>query len=186
MEVKEIIVMTDEWKPVRGFEGLYEISNRGEVKSLERETTIRRKVKGKIQEFTFITPERIIKQGIRPDGYLDVPLTKSGVTEVYCVHRLVAEAFLENLENLPCVNHIDCDVKNNNVTNLEWCTFKHNSRHALYHARNKQAVKIYCRETETIYPSISETCRQLHVGWETIKKSLQGQYTSQYHFSLAE
>lgn len=185
MEVKEITVMIDEWRPVKGFEGIYEISNVGRVKSLERKTRIKRMIRGKIQEFTFITPEKILKQGVRPDGYFDVPLTKAGVTKVYCIHRLVAEAFLENSKNLPCVNHKDCNIKNNDVNNLEWCTFKHNSLHAVYKGRNKQAIKIYCEETGLIYPSISEACRQLHVSYETIKDSLDSIHDTAYHFSLA-
>ena len=104
------------WKPVVGYEGLYEVSNWGRVKSIK------------------FGKERILKQYIRC-GYYIVSLWKNGKGKSYSVHRLVAEAFLEIPEELRHlegtrylqVNHKDEDKNNNNVDNLEWCDAKYNT-----------------------------------------------------------
>ena len=88
-------VEKEEWKSINGFKGLYEISNFGKVKSLERKGT----------EGRFIR-EKILKNGIQ-NGYLNVSLNKEGQGYTFTIHRLVAEAFILNPDNLPQVNHID-------------------------------------------------------------------------------
>lgn len=79
------------WKPVVGYEGLYEVSNFGNVKSLDHYVTTNRKVKGKIQSFTWLSKGKLLKFGKRSDDYKDAPLTKYGVSCNVCFHRLVAE-----------------------------------------------------------------------------------------------
>ena len=101
------------WRPVKGFEGLYEVSNCGRVKRLIS--------RGK-------TVNKILKQWIR-NVYYAVALRKDKKTKVYSVHRLVAEAFIPNPDNLPCVNHKDENKVNNCVDNLEWCTNKYNQNY---------------------------------------------------------
>lgn len=96
------------WKPVVGYEGHYQVSNCGRVKSIK------------------FGKEIIMKQNIRR-GYYYVNLYKNGILKTYQVHRLVAEAFLDNPDNLPCVNHKDENKLNNNVDNLEWCTIRYNN-----------------------------------------------------------
>lgn len=107
------------WKPIKGYEGMYEISNKGNVKSIDRiiEDCIGRKklYKGKI-----------LKKEKSIHGYYQVPLYKNGKAKLFSVHRLVAYAFIENPKNLPFVNHIDFERTNNNVDNLEWVTPKEN------------------------------------------------------------
>lgn len=99
------------WAPVKGYEGLYEVSTNGEVKSLNYNRT------GK---------EKVLKPGKSRGGYLRVFLYKNGECKPHSVHRLVAEAFLDNPENLPCVNHKDENPSNNNVNNLEFCSYQYN------------------------------------------------------------
>lgn len=96
------------WKPVLGYKGLYEVSNWGRVKSIR------------------FGKERILKPDIVGRGYFQVDLWKNGKVKRYYVHRLVAEAFIPNYNNLPCVNHKDENKQNNNVINLEWCSAKYN------------------------------------------------------------
>lgn len=100
----------ERWTDIKGYEGLYLISDLGNVKSLGNNKTRKEK-----------TLRLIIL-----NGYLIVCLSKNGERKNYYVHRLVAEAFLPNPNNLPEVNHKDENKKNNNVENLEWCDRQYN------------------------------------------------------------
>ena len=108
--------MTEEiWKPVVGYEGLYEVSSLGRARSLGRFVSINRFLKG-----------RILRLCYNAKGYLRAQLSSNNKAKMYMVHRLVAIAFLPNPDNLPEVNHIDEDKTNNSVENLEWCDGKYN------------------------------------------------------------
>ena len=121
------------WKDIEGYEGRYQVSNIGRVKSLERTASIKN---GKRT-----VPERILKPITDRDGYLRVNLCNgSGKRKTFKVHRLVCEAFYENPEDKPCVNHIDENKTNNAVSNLEWCTVKENNNHGTHNARMAKAV----------------------------------------------
>ena len=107
--------MKEVWKDVVGYEGLYQVSNLGRVKSLG---------------FDKWHKGRILKQSFDGKGnYLFVGLHKDGETKQKNVHRLVAETFIPNPNNLPCVNHINEIKTDNKATNLEWCTVEYNSNY---------------------------------------------------------
>lgn len=109
------------WKDFKGYEGLYQVSNLGRVKSLER--TFLDKI-GHKQHIK----ERILKPKTDRNGYLRVGLSNgNGKPKTLSVHRLVCQAFHKNPENKPSVNHIDENKVNNTASNLEWCTVKENS-----------------------------------------------------------
>lgn len=116
--------MTDiEFRPVCGYEGMYEVSNTGLVRSQERKVPVK--------NFLRIYKSRILKPSKSRKGYLRVALYKDGVQNVVEVHRLVALAFIENGDATKNqVNHKDGMKENNNVYNLEWVTPKENTRHA--------------------------------------------------------
>ncbi|WP_207758096.1 NUMOD4 domain-containing protein [Clostridium botulinum] len=103
------------WKDIVGYEGIYQVSNRGNVRSLNRLDSAGHKLKGRIRKF---------KQN--KDGYFEISLCKDGERGYYRVHRLVALAFLDNPSKFPLVNHKDCNRTNNIVSNLEWCTEQYN------------------------------------------------------------
>lgn len=112
------------WKPIPNFEGFYEVSNLGRVKALKRKKNCN-KGWGWIKE-------HIMKQTTANSEYYRVPLTnKEHIKKYYLVHRLVAETFIENENSYPIVNHIDGNKLNNNVDNLEWCTYQENIKHAI-------------------------------------------------------
>lgn len=111
----------EKWKPVVGFEGMYEVSDKGSVKSLARPAW------GKTNRFV---KEKILTSKVSRTGYEITHLRKDGKNCHPSVHRLVAEAFIPNVESKPTVNHIDGDKLNNSVSNLEWATHKEQSDHA--------------------------------------------------------
>ena len=124
--------MREEWRPLEGWEGLYEVSNRGDVKSVER--TAWNKGKGCYRT----VHERILKAHPDKYGYLYVVLSKDGKGKKCKIHRLVAQAFLPNTSNLPDVNHKDENKQNNYVENLEWCSRAYNNT---YNGRAKKVGK---------------------------------------------
>lgn len=102
------------WKDIPGYDGLYQVSNLGRVRSLNYKMT------GRVQ---------VLKLTNRGRGYLCVALCKDGNKKMFSVHRLVAEAFIPNPDNLPQVNHINEDKTDNRASNLEWCSAMENSNH---------------------------------------------------------
>ena len=126
---KIMIDIIEEWRPVVGYEGLYEVSNIGRVRSLDRY------VKGKGKSY-FLHKGRVLSPGIKTEGYLIVRLQR----RMFYVHRLVTEAFLPNPDNLPEVNHKDEDKTNNRVENLEWCDHKYNMNYGTRNIRAKETA----------------------------------------------
>lgn len=114
-----IYYMEEIWKDIPGYEGIYVVSNFGKVKSLQR---TRKGSYGSIR----IVYEKILNHKIDKDGYHIVTLSKEGKTKCIGVHRLVAQAFLQNSCNFPMINHKDENPSNNRVDNLEWCTARYN------------------------------------------------------------
>lgn len=116
---------TEEWKDIKGYEGLYQVSSCGRVKTLPK-----KRING--TNF-YIQKERIMSQQLKQKRYLGVCLVKDGIYKNFLVHRLVAEAFIENPNGYEQVNHIDCNKLNNEVENLEWCSREMNLKHAYEH-----------------------------------------------------
>ncbi len=111
----------EEWRDIKDFEGLYRISNYGRVKSLERYR--------KSYSKPVYVPEKIRRNGYDKNGYQILPLNKNSKKYVRKIHRLVAEAFIPNPENKPCVDHINCQVDDNRVENLRWATIVENNKY---------------------------------------------------------
>lgn len=108
-------------KQLKGYEGKYEITDDGVVYSIKRKSRNGRPIGG-----------RVLKGGTYPNGYKYVILRDDyGNDNRSMVHRLVAQTFIQNPHNLPCVNHLDGNKQNNCITNLEWCTHLDNVRHAI-------------------------------------------------------
>lgn len=122
--------MKEVWKDIKGYEGLYQISNLGNVKSLDRKVNAKNNKKRLIKG-TFL------KLRFNNRNYNIVSLYKNNIQEVRFIHRLVAETFIPNPENKPEVNHIDGDKQNNKIDNLEWCTRTENNKHAWKTGLNK-------------------------------------------------
>ena len=117
--------MMEKWKDVVGYEGKYEVSNLGRVRSLNYLRT------GKA---------KLLKQQVDKYGYKRMRLYKDGKAKSLLVHRLVAMAFLPNPNNLPMVNHKDENKTNNNVDNLEWCTASYNNNYGTKIERQSKSM----------------------------------------------
>ncbi len=113
----------EEWKDIKGYEGLYQISNLGRVKSLAR--YVNRKYNSQR-----LVKERILSIGDNGNGYCNVCLTKKCSKKTEKVHQLVAQAFIDNPNNYPEINHSDGNKANNKIENLIWCTRSQNIKHA--------------------------------------------------------
>ena len=155
------------WREIIGFEGLYEISNYGRVKSLKN-NLIRK-----------VTPDK--------NGYLRVNLNRYGEQTNHKVHRLVAIAFIENRLDYPYVNHIDENVKNNNVENLEWCTHEYNVNYGNALQKGSETrIKRYGKKIYAILPSgeikkytsIAGACRELGINQSSVVNVLKGRRKS--------
>lgn len=118
---------TEIWKDIKGYEGLYQVSNLGRVKSTEREILC----SNQYVKFKRTYPEIVLSAYSLEHNYKQVTISKNGVNKGFLVHRLVAEAFIPNPGNKPEVNHIDGDPSNNSADNLEWVTRSENMTHAL-------------------------------------------------------
>ena len=123
---------TEIWKDVKGFEGRYQVSNMGQVRSFDKEWLLERENKGSC---IMHKKGRILKQTVSVWGYYRVSLIDGSKYKKPAVHRLVAEAFIPNPNNFRCVNHKDENKLNNHVDNLEWCSYKYNNN---YGTRNKR------------------------------------------------
>ena len=130
--------MEEIWKDILMYDGRYQVSNLGNVRSFAK----------------YSESPRILKLKEDRDGYMCVRLRKDGKVTQHRVHRLVAETFLLNLDHKPTVNHIDGNKQNNNVHNLEWATLSEQQKHVNEHnLRSSQSVKVKCIETGQIFSS---------------------------------
>lgn len=126
--------MQEEWRDIKDYEGLYQVSNLGRVKRVFGFTSNGKRCNSKILKQTFY-------KSPNNSGYYRIGLCKSAKRKMYSVHRLVAQAFIPNPDNLPQVNHKDENTKNNCVDNLEWCTCQYNTSYGSL--PNRRAKNIY-------------------------------------------
>ena len=184
MFAKKKHMNTEIWKVVDDYEGLYEVSNYGNVRSVDRMETL---PNGTVRRRNGC----ILKQKFASNGYLKCNLSKNAKEKTASVHRLVAQAFIPNPNNLPEVNHRDEDKTNNCAENLEWCSHLYNMRFgtAIQRGAEKQSTPVLQIDKDTNeviaeYPSTAEAGRQLKIWQGNISNCCRGRYktTGGYKF----
>lgn len=134
----------EQWEDVDGFEGIYEVSNSGQIRTHEYKTTY-----SKRYDSLRHWGQRMLKQKTDKKGYKRVCLYKDGIQYTRLVHRLVAFAFLRNPENKKLVHHKDSDSSNNQVSNLKWVTHHENLIHAFINKENPTPISVTVENKET-------------------------------------
>ncbi|MGN0574879.1 MAG: NUMOD4 motif-containing HNH endonuclease [Ruminococcus sp.] len=175
--------MSEIWKPIPGYEGYYEASTYGRVRSVER--IINGRWRFTHRKSHIMTPNNV------HDGYKQVKFSIAGKKLQPLLHRLIAETFIPNPDNLPQVNHIDGNKDNNNVDNLEWCTASQNSSHrsqVLKKWVGRPKKKVKCIETGVVYESSHHASRELKINQDGICSVCQGRQlkTKNFHFEFVE
>lgn len=157
------------WKDIDGYEGLYQVSNFGRVKSLMFINNIVRKHREKFVSLNITKKRRCL-----------VHLYKEGKRKAVLVHRLVALAFIENPNNYPQINHKDGNPKNNTVENLEWCNASYNAKHAYNNKLNNlleyniSNMKKIIRNDGKIFDNAYMASKELNVSVCSIRDCLKG------------
>lgn len=176
----------EQWKDVRGYEGSYQVSNLGGVRSVDRYVRTgdrhKRLIKGKV-----------LKPQISNKGYLFVTLSKESKELGFFVHTLVAKAFIPNPDMLPEVNHKDENKQNNIVDNLEWCTSKYNNNYGSHkekcaekqiNGNRSKSVSRYTLKGEFVdsFPSMREVWRKYGYNTSVICNCCKGKVKSAYGY----
>ena len=194
--------MNEIWKPIRDYEGLYEVSNLGRIKRLGNDKNRK---------------EKILKPYKNKLGYLRVTLSKDNKVKYMFIHRLVAIAFIPNPENKPCIDHINTIPSDNRVENLRWATYKENMNNELTKeklsgensnnygkprseeikkkisesqkgGKNPKARGVFCYELNKSWNTSAEVSRELNIDSSNITKCCKGKCKSVkgYHFCYLE
>ena len=165
--------MNEKWKPVVGYEGFYEVSDTGKIKTLGR--TIQQK-----DGRTRTIKSKVMKDRTNNRGYHIISLNTGNSKKDHLVHRLVAMAFLPNPDNLEQVNHIDGNKDNNSVSNLEWCDQTHNMKEAYKLGLRKATLPVWDDELRAKFSAIKKGTRNYSQMKKVIQYSLEGEYIACY------
>lgn len=173
------------WRPVVGWEGLYEVSSHGRVRSLDR---VVEKIEWNGKKYQRLYRGKILSINLMNTGYCSATLCLDGRCKPIGVHRLVAQAFIPNPDNLPCVNHKDECKSNNHADNLEWCSHYYNNH---YKDRMERAAKSKSRPIEQLsltgehiafFPSAAIAARELNIRPNHLYSVLTGNRKTNYGY----
>lgn len=156
-------------KDIKNYEGLYAITMTGRVWSYRSKKFL-----------------KLAKR--KRDGYLEITLCKDGKQKSYKIHRLMAETYLPNPDNKPCVGHIDDDKTNNCWDNLYWTTFFGNNNYGSRAKSSRAAKKVICLETGQIFRTLSEAANEMNLNTGNLSRNCHGRNKTcgGYHFEYVK
>ena len=158
------------WRDVVGYEGLYQVSNLGRVKSLSRYVKCSITSNG-----LMLKKERFLTETVDEKGYIRVKLSRDGESKRYRVHRLVATAFIPNDNNLPEVDHIDANRANNHASNLRWVTHHQNIRNPNgrgFGGKHYQAKSVINLDTNQVFDTLMSAASTFGVSYSNIREAI--------------
>lgn len=146
--------MPEIWKEIDGYNGVYQVSNLG-----------------KVRKSASLKPIAIC---LNTTGYEQVNLSDGFTRKKLLVHRLVAQAFIPNPNNLPQINHIDENKRNNKVSNLEWCDASYNNNYGAHNANvsNTKSTPVLCLETNEIFKNTAMAARSINVRYNAVYQAM--------------
>jgi hypothetical protein len=171
--VKSIVAdnssVVEEWRSVKGYEGSYQVSNLGRIRSVDRVSVNKfgweRRLKG-----------AILKQVVSQSGYYRVSLSCGNRIVNKTVHKLIAEAFIENIDNKSQVNHIDSNKLNNQINNLEWCTQSENTQHSVMSMTFSNSKPVKCTTDGKVFKTIQSAANFYNTHSRSISEVLKGRW----------
>ena len=155
----------EEWRDIAGWEGMYQVSNKGRVRSLDR-------VVVKSNGSTVTVKGHILNYNSRTMSHVSVPLYRDNKEHNMGVHRLVAQAFIVNPQGLPEVDHIDNNPRNNCVENLRWVSAKENTAHRIASGSSCKAKRVYCVDTQETFASLAAAGRSVQASTQQVIDSI--------------
>ena len=167
----------EEWKAIQGYENLYEISNFGRIRSLDK-VGFQKHWQGGVSRYLF--KGQLLKPSKGSNGYMRISLKKDGKLKTFSIHRLVGIHFLEKPDGKDYINHLDADVTNNHVSNLEWCFQSENIKYAYDNGTKKPPHMKKIGQYDSngnllkIWESESQIERELHIYQSNIYKVCSG------------
>lgn len=177
--------MEEIWKDIKGYEGYYQVSNLGKVRSKDR-LVFHPHYSNEIKSNLRMWKGQEISLHFTRGGYRGVRLYRNNKGKTLRLCRLVAINFIANPENKPCVNHIDGNKENDNVNNLEWVTYTENMAHAVennlvsikYGAENASSMKVINDGDNVVYGSVKEAALAIGLSGSQLSRILRGKYTN--------
>lgn len=159
------------WMDIPEYVGYYQASNYGRIRSVAREIS----QKGHKNNYKRILKGKILRPRLQNSNYYIVWLSKDGEIKAQLIHRLVAQTFISNINNEPCINHKNGNKADNRIENLEWCNYSENIKHSYTILERKKISKpVICIELNQEFPSIINASYETKINRHSISHALNG------------
>ena len=174
--------MQEIWKDIKNYEGYYQASNFGKIRSIDRKIASGNKTKN--------LKGKILKASKNNKGYLQINLCVNNIRNKCLVHRLIAQTFMPNPNQLECINHKDENKANNHIENLEWCDYTYNNNYGTFKSRvsSSKSKSVKCVELSLIFKSQLEASKYFNIKSSAISRCCKNKNRTAggYHWEFTE